>query len=93
MAARGERRHVVERPRQIHPLSVELRAAAGTMSLWGKVADAEMTQGEISLRILAACERLITVIEQLEEATGWSEDDSGLRDVEQGSEELGDAPH
>ena len=80
-------------PDKIRPLWVELRAAAGTMSLWGQVAAAEMTQGEISQRILGACERLITVIEQLEEATGWSDEDSGLRDVEQGSEDLWDGPH
>lgn len=88
-----ERRHVVSDPDKIRPLWVELRAAAGTMSLWGQVAAAEMAQGEISKRILAACERLITVIEQLEGATGWSDEDSGLCDVEQGSEELGDGPH
>lgn len=60
----------------LHSLWLDLRAAAGAMSLWGQVAATELAPGQLSQRILAASERLITVIDQLEEATGWSERDT-----------------
>lgn len=53
----------------------ELRAAASSMTLWGQVAAAEMAPGEVSQRILAASERLIAVIERIDEAMAWSEHD------------------
>ena len=81
-------------PDKIHPLWLDLRAAAGTMSLWGQVAAAEMTPGDISKRILAACERLITAVELLEEATGWSGEDDGRAEVAvRAGEQLRDGPH
>ena len=59
----------------VHDLWVDLREAAGAMSLWGQVAAAELPAGDIAKRILAASERLIAAIERVEDATGWSSRD------------------
>ena len=58
---------------EVHDLWRDLRDAAGAMSLWGQVAAAELRSAEIAGRILSASERLITAIEQIEEATGLSD--------------------
>jgi hypothetical protein len=58
---------------EVHELWRALRDAAGAMSLWGQVAAAELRSAEIAGRIVSASERLITAIEQIEDAAGLSD--------------------